>query len=95
MGVEAGGDENQIRREGVHPLHQSLERAPPHRARRVRRHRGVDDIAHAGLRRRAGARVARALMHRGEENVGIGLDHRLGAVAVMHVEIGDGDSFDA
>src|SRR3546814_17561737 len=50
---------------------------------------------HAALTGRAGARIERALVGRGVEQVGIVPEGRLGAVAVMHVEVHHGDAAQA
>ncbi len=59
---------------------------------RGRPQRHVDDVADAALARRAGAGIKRRLMGRGEEHGGIVLEHGLGPVAVVDVEIDDGDA---
>ena len=92
MGVEAGRDEDEIGREGVQARHEALEGGPPGLPRRAGRHGGVGDVADPSLARIAGARIGGALVDRGEEEGGIGLEGGLGAVAVMDVEIGHRDA---
>ena len=88
MGVEAGRDEKEIGGEGV-------ERGKD--ARLVGRaeivavvaglERRVEDIAHARLVEGAGAGKERHLVGRAVEQVAVGPERGLRAIAVMHVEI--------
>ena len=57
----------------------------------ARRQRQVKDVAAAGFFRIAGAGIQRNLMARNEQRVGRLLENLLRAVAVMDIEIHDGD----
>src|SRR5215475_271717 len=65
-------------------------------AARARPQRDVDDIVvDAGFVRKAGAGIERILMGRRVEQLAIGLDHGLRALAVMDVEVEHGNAADA
>ncbi len=85
VGVETGGDQDQLRGEVLQRPHQGLERRPPGLARRAGGGGGVDHVAVAAGG--AGARPVGELLDRGEEQARIGPHHSLRAVAVVHVEI--------
>src|SRR5262245_35674632 len=90
MGVEAGRDEKEIRREGI-------ERGKDARlvggaeivAVVAGLERRVENIAHARLIERAGTGKERHLVSRAVEQVAVGPERGLRAIAVMHVEIHD------
>jgi len=92
VGVETGGDQDQIGAEGLERRHQPAgEGAAPGLAGRVGRDRDIDDIADAGLGRRACARIEGRLVDGAEEQAVVSLEGGLGAVAVVDVEIDHGD----
>ena len=97
MRVEPGRDDDQVRHEAFQPRQDAgLHRVAELLAPVARAKRRVDDIVvNATLADGAGAGKERHLMRRGIEHRRVGPENRLGAVAVMHVEIDDGDTFGA
>ena len=97
VNVEAGGHEDQVGRElGQY----RLDARPKHEVvvgvgragfeREVHGRAGASSVSH--FRRRSGARVVRELVRRHVEHVGIRIEDPLRAVAMMHVEVDDGDA---
>lgn len=66
---------------------------------RARRERTIQDLslpfAFTTLRHGPGARIQRGLMGRKEEDRAVLVKNFLGAIAVMHIPVDDGDTFDA
>jgi len=98
--VEAGADDDELRpvlleRRQDDPLERSAIQAVA--AAGGERH--VDGvslaIALAALRGVAGPRIERELVGRHVEDVGVGVEHLLGAVAVMHVPVDDRDAVES
>ena len=88
VGVEAGRDQDQVRPERFQRRHQSAgEGRAPVFSRRMGNDRGVDDVADAGFGRRARAGIERHLVDGGQEQAVVVFERRLGAVAVVNVEI--------
>lgn len=91
--VEAGGDQDELRLEGVERGEEpGLERAHPDGGRSVGGDGDVEDVAHPAFGRGARAGVERPLMDGAEEDVGLGFEGGLSAVAVVDVEIDDADA---
>lgn len=90
-GVEPGGDEDEIRRKPVEQLIERLfERIDVDLGRKTAGHWNVaNGSVRARVRCRAGTGVPWPLMDREEPNIGIVLDQRLGAIAVMDIPIGN------
>src|SRR6478736_6486224 len=92
MGIESGGDDDELRPEGVERREDSvLEGFAEFGAGVAGRKRRVEDVADTGFAHGTGARKQRHLMGRRVEHARIGVEDFLRAVAVMHVEIDDGD----
>ena len=97
MRVEAGGDDDQVRREivdapaGCATVKASRKMSLPVRGRQRR----VDDVADAGLVLGAGAGIERHLVGRAVEHARIVPEDVLRAVAVVHVPVDDGDALGA
>src|SRR6478735_1532736 len=92
MGIESGGDDDELRPEGVERREDSvLEGFAEFGAGVAGRKRRVENVADTGLAHGTGARKQRHLMGRRVEHARIGVEDFLRAVAVMHVEIDDGD----
>ncbi len=89
VGVEAGGDEEKLGREGDGGVERGAQGGEMDRARRTRCDGPVAAVIE-GAQARAG--IAGRLVDRGEENAGASVENRLGAVAVVGVEIPDGDA---
>jgi len=88
VGVEARRDHDEIGREGLERRQDlARHRVAERLAARAGGERRVDDVADPGLLAGAGARVVRPLMGRGVKQAGVALEHVLGAVAVMDVEV--------
>src|SRR3974377_396865 len=92
MPVETGPNHHELRPEVVErrqdaPAYFSAKlRRPGHRTQRH-----IDNITDPGLARRACTRIERVLMRRGIEQPTVGLKSRLGAIAVVNIEIDDRD----
>ena len=97
MGVESGGDQDQIRPEIPQPRQYPVgERLLECVSGRAGEQRRVDDrVMFASLAASARARIERRLMGRAEQHRLVRPENLLRAIAVMHVEIDDGDSLDA
>jgi len=93
VGIEAGRDQQEIRLEGLDGGEDALDIGGTHGAGAAAGGQGgVDDIADADEIRIAGARIERHLVARGIEHRAVVLENVLGAIAVMDVEIDDGDA---
>ena len=95
MGVEAGGDHQEIRLEAPQGGHHLLRIFPfdfiilrPGGERNV--HREAQSRSATFVRRRPGAWIERILVRRHEQHRGILIEDPLRAVAVMHVVVDDG-----
>ncbi len=97
MGVESRRYDQQVGREVVEPRQdRRFERLAERVAAVAGAQRGVDDlVVLAGLAERAGAGIERHLVGRGVHDGRIAPEDVLGAVAVVDVEIDDGDALDA
>lgn len=86
--VETRRNKNKVRRETIYRIEQSgLPRRSEFVATRSGRQRGVEYIGRDFVIRIAGARIQRQLMTGREDNVAPAGKDRLGAVAVMYVEV--------
>ncbi len=85
MGVEAGRHQDQVGGEGVHLRHQRFKGFPPGLSRSHGRNRRIEGRAPPA--RLPGARIEGPLVDRGQEQVRRAHHHRLGAIAVVDVEI--------
>ena len=92
--VEAGRDEDHLRREAVEPAHPVLlDQGAHRRPARVRRHRHVDHVV--AQRHGAAVRIERMLEDARHQDALVAGDDVLGAVAVMDVEVDDRDPLEA
>lgn len=88
MGVKSGRDQDEVWGEPIQGRKNArFERAAKHRSCRAGRQRDIDDIAHAGLRNRSGARIVWVLVGGRKEQGGIFFGHGLGAIAVMNIKV--------
>ncbi|MNV35487.1 hypothetical protein D3C71_1269350 [compost metagenome] len=96
MGIEAGRDQQQLRAEVVdrrqHLVGPDIAEAE---ATTARRQQDVADVADAALAHAARVREQPGLVGAVVGHLGVGLEDRLGAIAVVHVEIDDGDALQA
>ena len=97
MGIEACGDEQQVGCERVDSGQQIARPGGPKLAATTsRRKRRIGDVARtAAFVPCARAGIERALVRTGEEQRWIVPESGLGAIAMMHVEIGNGDTAEA
>src|SRR5664279_2314500 len=94
MRIEAGRDEDHLRRERIEPLHPvRLDQLAHLGAARVRRDRNVDHVRAHGYG--AAVRIQRMLEDAHHEDALVAGDDVFGAVAVVHVEVDDGDALQA
>src|SRR5579859_6551922 len=91
IGVEAGGDSKQIGLELFDGDECSRQNLAIFGARRCGRHREIETIV-ADIRA-AGAGIAWELMDRKKGGAGLTKENVFGAVAVVNVEVEDGDFF--
>ncbi len=104
MPVEPGGDEDKIGREALAHLVQDVAHLGDDLPRRRGGGKGTVErraraLAGAGLVRPSGAGVVAGLVDGDEDDAGVGLEDRLGPVAVVDVEVDDdrppGETFSA
>jgi hypothetical protein len=93
MGIETRRDEDEIGAEGIERRQDDGRHGVAEfRAAITLAQGSIEDIAHSGFRRRPGAGIERHLMGRAIEQVAIGPEDVLRAIAVMDVEIDDRDA---
>ena len=93
MRVETGRDQHELGRERVERGQDARGPGGPELGRAgARRQRRVDDVAAPGFAGRAGAGIEGILVRGSEEDIRVGGEDGLGAVAVVDVEIDDGDT---
>ena len=97
MRVEAGRNDDQVRREVAQPRQdRALDRLAEPVAAVARRERRIDDrVARAAFGQRAGAGIKRHLVGRAVHHARVVPEDVLAAVAVVHVEVDDRDVFGA
>src|SRR5262245_5368018 len=95
VGIKAGRDQDQIGGEVLQRRQQAgFERLLEAIATITWAQRRIEDVADTGFADRAGAWIERHLMGRGEQQVFVRPENVLRAIAVMHVEIDDGNALD-
>src|SRR5215469_12625422 len=92
MRVKAGGDQHEFRAEGIESGQDTLGHRGAKLGRaRHRPQRDIEYVANASLAYRSCAGIEGRLVRRRVKECVIGLERRLSAIAVMDVEIDDGD----
>src|SRR4051812_6838913 len=95
MDVEASRDQHQFRREGIHGWQQNvLPGGAESGAVRPGWERSVQHIANPTLSLLAGTGIERPLVGGGVEDAGVPLHAGLAAIAMMRVEVADGDALE-
>ncbi len=94
MGVEPGRNDDELRCKAVEPWQDLIGHDPPERGRARPGAQGQvhDRAMRAGVAVVAGAGVKGGLVGRDEQNAGVVLHKVLGSIAVMYVEVDDGDA---
>src|SRR5262245_34474443 len=93
MRIEPGRNEDQVRME-AHQIgeYARFKRRTERVAAVARPERRIEDITDARLGQRASARIKRHLVRGGEEQILVLPENVLRAVAVVHVEVDNGDA---
>src|SRR5262245_34616437 len=97
MRVKSSRDQNELWRESLDGgQHAGLHGMPPFAASRSRRQRRINDVVlDAGFARIPRPGIERRLMRGRKQEARLTLGNGLGAVAMVHVEVDDGDAIEA